>query len=206
MFFLLSFFSSFCHAQDERYLRKLFIDKWIKKHSDKVVKSYKYHQTTSHYQLDLDGDEMSESLLMDMKGGEIWINIYNATGKKIKEFELQVEGQGARVYQINKRKLSLNSDLLIVHFYEGYNTYLRFRGTSRLYFITWDDNNLKTLSLYKGPVIFDEFESLRGHYHRRTYKLSLLDFNDDGIKEVLLKHHLISKVYRYRPGGRWKSL
>ena len=144
LFFLLSFFFSLGHAQDERYLRRLFIDKWVKKHSDIKTKKYKYHRHTPLYQLDLDRDGISESLLVDMKGGEIWINIYNGIGKKIKEFELQVEGQKAQVYKINKRSISQNTDVLIVHFYEGFNSYLRFQRDFQIVFITWDNNNLKT--------------------------------------------------------------
>ncbi|MCY4523561.1 MAG: hypothetical protein OXB84_02355, partial [Halobacteriovoraceae bacterium] len=151
----------------------------------------------------LNKDGINEGLMVDMKGGEIWFNIYNTTGKKIKEFELQVKGPGARVYKINKRRISSNTDILILHFYEGYNDYLQFRGSARLYFITWDNNDFNTFSLYKGPVIFDEFEDVRGHYYRRNFDVSLIDFNNDGIKEILAKYHLISKVYQYQQKGKW---
>ena len=167
------------------------------------AKDYKFQAHTPFYQLDLNGDASNENIVVKAKDGEVWINIYDPFKKEIKKFELHAKGKDAWAYRINFRKLSYLSKILIVHFYEGYNKYLQLKGTSRLYFITWDRNDLKTLSIHKGPVVWNEFAHSQRHYYKRNYKLSLFDFNKDGVKEVSIKHHLISKIYMYNIGGHW---
>ena len=69
-----------------------------------------------------------------------------------------------------------------------------------------DNNNLKSISIFKGPAIFNEQENFRLNYFERNYKWSLFDFNNDGIREFVVKFHTISRIYFYQDSGKWIAL
>ena len=196
IFYLISLLIFSLHSQDERFYQKLHPEK----KKENIFSDYNFHAYTPLYQLDLDEDGRDESLMVEMRDGGVWI-IIRYKMKKIKEFELDVNGVNPKVYRITMSRLSSKSKIMLVRFYEGYNPYPVFRATARLYFITWEDNDLKTLSLFKGPLFFHEFKG--DDYYTRDYKVSLFDFNKDGIKEVSVDSHLISKVWIYKGKGRW---
>ena len=87
--------------------------------------------------------------------------------------------------------------------YKGFTDYIDIEGSCQLYFLTWENNDLKTLSSYKGPPFWYESEKRNSFYQRRHYKLSLFDLDGDGAKEVLVKHGPISKIYFYQKRGQW---
>lgn len=201
---LLCINSFFVAAQDERLIRKYFTNKnLIISEKQKLDKDYFFQVNSPIYRIDLNSDQKKEMIIWDIKDGRNWINIYNIYKKRIKRFELTTKGHGSKVYRISIRKISAKTKILFVYFYEGKTKYLDFTGSSRVYFISIDNNNLNTLSIYKGPAIWGEGEYRNTHYHQRKYRLSLFDFNNDGVLEVLIKDHKNSRVYFYEKYQTW---
>ncbi len=193
-------------AQDERFFRKIFADDFIKK-SDQAKKTKgKWQVISPAYQFDIDSNGHNESIITEKNDGEDWLHIYGLHGQHIYSGKLEAKGLDSHLYKISIRKLSSKSKVLILHFYEGHHSYLDSIASARLFFLTLDNNDFKTLSLYKGPRFWEEHKSAEGYYHRRGMKLSLYDYNGDGLRDISVKHQFINRVYYYRGRGRWHSL
>ena len=196
-------------AQDERYFRQLFSGELIKKTNSSTDKKYSYFLHTPFYSIDLNHDGVAEQVVFVKKDSEDWIEIYDQSHgtNKTKIFSYQFEPLGfdSDLYRIEFKKLSAQTSILILYYFEGISRYAEMQSTSRIYFITIDNNDLKTFAAYKGPSIFEEKKSLKGHYHLRNYQVYLQDLNNDDVKEVVVKHRGMSQVYIYKGHGNWKS-
>ena len=206
-FFLIIFLAASLRAQDERFFRRAFTgDLIFKDKASTKEEVYHWKQNSSIYEIDLDGDGLSEGIVAQKQDGADWFNIYNAFGKKVYSYKLEQYGIGAVLYKVGVRKLSERTKLLLLYFYEGQISYLNYHGTARLYFLTMEDSNLKSLTMFPGPRFWEERELKNGHYHRRAMKISLYDYNGDGTKEVAIKHANVSRIFFYQGGGSWKEL
>jgi hypothetical protein len=74
-----------------------------------------------------------------------------------------------------------------------------------VYVGTIDNEDLKTISVFKGASFFEEKKSFKGHYHKRNYEVFLQDLNNDQAKELIIKHNLTSQVFIYNGNGAWKG-
>ena len=192
-------------AQDERQFRDLFQGEFSKDVSNGVNRTYKYEVNTPLYKIDLDSDHRKESVFYEFKDGKSWLHILKYNQSRLKSFKLETNGHHARIYKIRLKTISDSTLALVIYFYEGFTEYTELNSTSRLYFITIDKNSLDTMSIYKGPVFWEEKRTLQGHYHQRPNLLSFSDLNKNGVKEVIVKQGLSSSVFMYRGEGRWLS-
>jgi hypothetical protein len=92
-----------------------------------------------------------------------------------------------------------------LYYYEGLSKYTEMQSTSRIYAITIDNDNLKSLTAFKGPSVYEEHKSLKGHYHLRNYQVYLQDLNNDGTKELIVKFRETSQVFIYDGNGKWQT-
>lgn len=190
------------YAQDERYFRDLFSGN-LTKDKFQEKKKYKWEVQTPYYEIDLNGDPWKESIVYKKKDGEDWVHIYDMYKNEIFSQRFYNEGWDSRLVKISSHKISKSSRLLILYYYEGYTHYLNFLGTARLYFITLDNDDLKTIKMIKGPLAFFEEEQRYKNYFKRKYHVSLNDLDGDGTRDVIVKHHKIARTYFYRGNGRW---
>jgi hypothetical protein len=196
------FFMSEGHSQDERYFRELFLGRPL--FPKKIERpSVKWRSNSPFYQIDLDGKYGKESFVLEKRDGEDWLLIFNLHKERVFEKKLETLGRGSKVYRMNIRDLSKKTKLIAIHFYQGHTEYLNFKGTAKMYFLTIDNQDLSTLSLNSGPTFWVEKEIRNGYFHRRFYHFSLFDYDEDGIKEVAIKHHLITHLFKYKGKGKW---
>ncbi|OUR98567.1 hypothetical protein A9Q84_03905 [Halobacteriovorax marinus] len=203
LFIFLFSLSLNCLSQDERQFRELFsaeLDKDIRKES---TKKYHFVAHTPLYKIDLNGDNRKESIFYETKDGESWLHLLAYDEKRIKSFKLEPNGTGARIYKIRVRHLSRDTLSLIVFYYEGLTKYIEVNSTVRLYFLTIDKRDFKQMHFYKGPIFWEEKRTLQGHYHQRPNKLSFIDLNKNGVKELLIKQGNSASVYMYKGLGEW---
>lgn len=209
LFFLLSALApGVTSAQDERYFRQLFSGELTREKENGDGKNYSYFIHTPYYELDLNHDKIPEEIIFVKKDSEDWIEIFekkNGERKKIFSYRFETKGYNSELYRMEFKKLSDTSYILLLYYYEGLSKYTEMQSTSRVYAVTIDGNNLKTLSGFKGPSFFEEHKSLKGHYHLRNYQVYLQDLNNDGIKELIVKFHLTSQVFIYEGLGKWKT-
>jgi hypothetical protein len=165
----------------------------------------KYVFRSKSYQLDMNNDGFFESIQIAKKDNLDFIEIYDFEGNRIFNERLFAYGGQANLYKIRKFNLSKNVLGYILYFFEGVTKSVRFEGTARLYFITVENKDLSTMSMYVGPAYWHEKEKIRNQYWQRDYKIHLVDYNKDGTKEVSVSFNHINKVYFYKGGGRWRA-
>ena len=192
-------------SQDERVFRELLTHK-IQEDKERSRKpEYDYKARGHRYYLDLNGDELPESFFISKKDGGDWLELFDRAGEKIYDYKFDTIGSWSRVFKLQMRNISSEAKLVILYFYEGITRYVNFQGTARVYFLTWDNNDLSTLSMYKGPYVWDEKRDFRNHYHQRKFELSMFDFDDDYTREIAIRYGSITRVYKYMGKGKWGS-
>lgn len=153
--------------------------------------------------VDLTDDHRPEKLFTAKRDGEDWLQIYGHDGELVFKKTLDTQGPWSRLYRIQVRKLNEQSKVMVLYFYEGITRYLEFQGTTRIYFVSYDNNDLKTLRMYKGPVIWDEKRGFKEHYHQRIYDVSFYDLDGDKTREVSISYGRMNRVYKYLGNGSW---
>ncbi len=199
VFFLLNSWS-----QDEHLYRQIMAG--VKEEPVKLEKQYKYLVRGPSYKIDLDRDGLSEKVVIYKGDGDNIFEIHDYSDNMIFQERLPTIGRDSSLYKINTYQLSKGSKVLVLHFYEGYSKYIGFNGSARLYFLTLDNRDLRTLSLFKGPSYFFEREQPFAEYGRRNYTLKAIDYNGDGVREISIKHRKISRVFSYYGKGRWMRI
>lgn len=195
-------------SQDERYFRQIFSGELVKEGQRADDKKYSYFIHTPFYALDLNRDAVAEQIIFVKKDSEDWIEIFEEKAgikTKIFSYRFETKGYDSELFRIELKKLSASTSILLLHYYEGLNRYTEMQGTSRIYALTIDNNDLKTMAGFKGPSFFEEHKSLKGHYHLRNYQVSLQDLNNDESKELIVKFRETSQVFIYNGNGKWKT-
>jgi hypothetical protein len=196
-------------TQDERYFRQIYSGDLLKKMDFTDEKKYLAKLHGPYYELDLNGDKVNEEILFIKKDGEDWVEIYSKNSKdereKILSMQLTNLGINSELFRMEFKSVSPTTKVLILHYFEGYTNYTEVHSTARIYWVTIENNDLKTLTSYKGPGVFEELQNIKGHYHLRNYRVYLQDFNSDGSKEIVVKSNLNSKVFYYIGKGKWGS-
>ena len=206
IFFLLVFiFTQSAFSQDERFFRELFSGE-LTQDKKKDLKTYKWNSNSPFYEIDLGSNNFPESLVIEKKDGEDWLHIHDDKKFRIFSFKFDVNGKDSLVYRITKKRLSSVTDLLIIYYYEGNTDYRNFKGSVRLYFLTVDNRDLSTISVFKGPIYWDEREMAGGKYAQKKYEVELIDFNHDKKMEIAVGGKFLSKVYFYKLGGKWAEI
>ncbi len=193
-------------SQDERNFRKIITGELTKQDYQEVKEKYKLLVRSPYYLFDLDEDSNSESFVVSKKDGEDWFSIYDSNKKEIFKYRLETKGNNSSIYRITGKMLSKSTKVFIIHFFEGYTDFLEFTGTARFYFLTLDNNDLKTLSIYKGPYFWYENKGFKDSYQRRQNFLNFKDYDNDGIKEIITHYRSIKRIFKYKKFGKWVKL
>lgn len=193
-------------AQDERYFRQLFSGELQKKSETISAPKYSYVTQTPYYHLDLNQDGVLEKIIFIKKDNEDLIEIFDRQKIKLFSYRFENKGYDSELFRVELRTLSKASSVLLMYYYEGVSKYINFQGTARIYALTIDRNDLKTIAVFKGPSFFDEQKTLKGHYHKKNYTVSLEDLDKDFVKELIVKNNHTSNVFFYRGSGVWKEL
>jgi hypothetical protein len=194
--------------QDERYFRQLFSGELLKGEVKTEAKKYSYTLHTPFYALDLNHDSNPEFVIFVKKDSEDWVEIFEqikGERKKVFSYRFETKGFNSELFKIEFKRISPKTSVLIMYYYEGMSKYTEMDSSSRIYVATLDNDDLKSLSMFKGPSFFEEHKSLKGHYHIKNYQVYLQDLNNDIIKELVVKHHLVSQVFFYEGSGKWKT-
>jgi hypothetical protein len=202
---MLAIFCGQVRAQDERYFRQLFTGEFARDPMKEEKGNYYLSISSPVYHVDLDDDGREERLIVVKHDGEDWIYIENHKRERIFSYKFTPKGGNSGLYRVNIRRLSKDTKIVLLQYYEGFVKYLESRGTARLYMMTIDKRDLSTIAVTPGPNIWDEHKDFKEHYHQRSSAFSLVDFNNNGIREVAVRYHLITRVYFYNGSGKWKT-
>lgn len=197
-------FVNTAQAQDERVLRYLLRKKQFKEKS--LMDRTHFRLSTKWYELDLDSDKRNEKISMENNDGINYLVIRNYRNFPIFRQAFLTQAIGGIVHKLRLVQVSRDTRLLMVYYFEGVTEYLDFQATGRLYFVSWKNNDLKTIKMSRGPHYWQESKGYRGNYFNRRFKVYLKDFNSDGIKEVAVKLGTISRVYHLMRNNEWATL
>ncbi len=193
-------------GQDERALRELFSGDLIKPESVQKPNPTHFRVQSPMYQVDLNGDHRAESFVVEKQDGEDWLHVHDYFGKKIFSYQFQANAALSEIYRLKIMQLSPTVKLVAIHFFEGVNKYIELNANARLYFLTIENNDLETLSIYRGPAYWEEHDDGRDHYRKRIYHLTSLDLRNSGENDLLVRFKNISSAYRFLGNGKWISL
>lgn len=193
-------------AQDERFFREIYTDqlKNINLNIDKSVA--KVQVRTPLYQLDINNDGLTESLIAEKRDNKDWFVIENFRGQKIYETRLYASGEQASLFKITWSRINKKTNALLLHFFEGFTRSTKFEGIARLYLVSIDNDDISTLAATKGPYFWHEYEKPRDIYWKRAFKVNVLDYNKDGQREVSVNFNNITSLYHYNGNGKWTKL
>ncbi len=165
--------------------------------------THQFDISGSQYQIDLNDDGIEELIIPQKRDGVDWLEIRDSSRNVIFESQIFSMGSESSIYKIKFSKISSSIKVLILYVDEGKTEGRRFESTGRLYFISFENNNLKSMSLSSGPHFFHEKSYFRETYFRRDYVINLIDYNQDGKKEISVEYNHIQRIYEYKGKGEW---
>jgi hypothetical protein len=205
-FVIFTIFSIFdLRGQDERVFRDLLTHKNKKDLESKKVENVFVKVRSARYSFDFNDDSKNEFFYTSKIDGKDFLKIFDNKNKEVFRYKFDAHGPWSRIFRIQVRQLSSGTKVLLCYFYEGINRYFQFKGTSRLYFLTIDDGNLRQMKMHKGPIIWHEEKDRQENYLKRKYEISLYDFDDDGVREVSVAYKGMSRVFQYLGAGQWQN-
>lgn len=194
-------------AQDERYYRQIL--------SGELANSSQEHKESTgvqlslkgaSYKVDLNNDGIEEIIQPQKRNGVDWIEIRSAQETKIFEGKLLASGAESSIYKIKMVSLSKKVKALIFYLYEGKTQAKKFEATARLFFVTYENNDLSHMKMTEGPHYFHEKEAQRDQYFRRDYMVNVHDINNDGTREIAVQFNHIQRIFQYIGKGEWREI
>lgn len=192
-------------GQDERYYRQILsgeLPKLTQEH--KELDRHQFTVKGPLYLIDLNGDGIEESIQPQKRDGVDWIEILDASKRTLFAAKLLAMGAGSVLYKVKLISLSSTVKALILFLDEGYTAGLKFESTARIFVISYEGNDLSTMKMALGPHFYHEKQSMRDQYIRRDYQVNVVDFNNDGVKEVAVMFNHIQRIMEYLGNGEWK--
>jgi hypothetical protein len=196
-------FENLSWAQDEKIYRQL-VSGEILTNLETLQPPAAYEFKAPYYAFDLNGDQLEEYLSYEIRDGIPYFQLFNQNKTLLLEGKLSPTGAHAKPYRFRIVDLSQKFRVVIIYFNEGETTAYGYHQFSRLYFLSIDDKKLNQAKIVKGPQIFQEKEIHREQYFRRQYGVNVVDFNQDGIKEISVSYHGHERIYKYLGLGKWE--
>ncbi len=193
-------------AQDEQYFRELIEsrpgDGAGASPNQPLNAKLAVNSKTYYWDLDLDG--VDESFFLGKKVQKDLLEIRDKNGIVLFSQLFSPQGLGSAFKTIMVKTLEPESPLILIAYDEGYVQKLEFEGQVRLYFLTVQKGDWKRAGLFKGPLLFHEKSYLREGHWKRTYRMGVKDFNNDGYNEVFTLFRKNYQVYFYqKENGNW---
>lgn len=190
-------------AQDERYYRQILTGELPKTDTPKESFVRNYLVKGAEYMVDLDGDGIEEIIQPEKRDGTDYLNILNSSRASIFSAKLFATGGNSWIYKLRLVHLTPRVKTLIVFLDEGSTRGLRFESTAKIYFLSFEDNKLSTLTMNPGPHIYQEKEGQRDQYWRREMVVDVADLNKDLKREIIVHFGHIQHIYEYMGSGNW---
>lgn len=204
LFILLSLLSLNVWAQDERYYRQILSGE-LPKSSVDVKEDPIQHLSLmgSRYLVDLNGDGNDEILQPQKRDGVDFLEIRDASERKIFEAKLFVMGAESHLFKIKLVSLSPKVKTLILFMDEGFTQGRKFESSGRIFLIAFENNDLATMKFAQGPHFYHEKAGQREQYWTRDYMVNIVDMNNDGVKEIAVQYNHIQRILIYKGFGEW---
>lgn len=165
---------------------------------------HQFNVKGASYKFDLNGDGFEESIQPQKRDGVDWLEIRDSSERKVFEGKLLAMGTGSSIYKIKVVNLSTKARAAIIFLDEGVIQGKRFESTARIFVISFENNDLSTISMTEGPHFFHEKEAQREQYWRRDYNVNVYDLDGDGVREIAIMYNHIQRIMKYKGRGEWE--
>jgi len=201
---ILVWLMSTAYAQDERTYRQIIGGQLPNLNRQfREVPVGQFNVLGRSYHVDINGDGLEEILQPQKRDGVDWIEILDASRRKIFEAKLLAMGSESVLYKIKLVALSAKARGLILFLDEGKTHGRKFESTAKIFVITLDNNDFSTLKISPGPHFFQEKEGQRDQYLRRDYVVNVYDVDKDGVREISVQYNHIQRFMKYMGNGIW---
>lgn len=207
LLFIFFLFLGKVHGQDERYYRHILsgeLPNFSETNGEAVF--HQFNVKGPSYKLDLDGDKIEESLQPQKRDGVDWIEIRDHSERIIFAQKLLAMGSESVLYKIKLVQISPKVKALILFLDEGKTQGRGFESTARIYLVSYENNDLSTMKMIKGPHFFHEKEAQRDQYFRRKYMVNVYDVDNDGVREIVVQFNHIQRILKYAQKGEWTRI
>jgi hypothetical protein len=205
--FMIFFLSLSAFAQDERYYRQILNGELPSMGQEiKEIQEHQFNVKGAGYSVDLNGDGIEEIIQPQKRDGVDWIEIKDSGQRKIFDAKLLAMGGESVIYKARLAHLSLKTKLLILFLDEGKTNGRRFESTARIWLITFDNNDLSTMTMTRGPHHFHEKEGQRDQYWHRDLAVEVRDVDKNGTRDVVVEFNHIQRIMIYKGRGDWERL
>ncbi len=158
------------------------------------------------YRLDLNSDGIEETIQPQKRDGVDWIEIRDSSQRKIFEAKLLAMGRDSSLYKLRLVALSEKIRCLILFLDEGIVKGEHFESSGKIYLVSFENNDLSTLSITDGAHFFHEKKKHREQYWRRNYTVNVYDIDGDNRKEITIEYNHIQRIFRYKQSGEWDKI
>ncbi len=204
-FFILLLFGRSGLAQDERYYRQILTGELPKLNLEaKEAPLGQFNVLGSNYKIDLNDDQIEETIQPQKRDGVDWLEIRNSSETKVFEAKLLAMGAHSKIYKVRLVQISKNVRALIIFLDEGVTSGKRFESTGRFYVLSFENNDFSTMSLVEGPHFYHEKQAQREQYWRRDYAVNVFDVDGDGAREITVQYNHIQRIMKYIGRGVWE--
>ena len=194
-------------AQDERYYRQILsgeLSKSSENIKDTIISPI--NAFGGLYRIDLNSDGIEETIQPQKRDGVDWIEVRDASQRKLFEAKLLAMGAESVLYKVRLVSLSQKVRAIILYLDEGFTKGRHFESTAKVYLISFENNDLSTMSITDGAHFFHEKKAQREQYLRRTYNVNVHDIDGDGVKEISVQYNSIQRIFRYKTNGEWEKI
>lgn len=194
-------------GQDERYYREM-LSGGLPTFAERAPEAafHQFNVKGPAYRIDLNGDKIEETLQPQKRDGVDWLEIRDSSERILFQEKLLAMGAESVLYKIKLVQISPTAKALILFLDEGKTKGQGVESTARIYLVSFDNNNLSTLKMTKGPHFFYEKEGQRDQYLRREYMVNVFDVDNDHVREVVVEFNKIQRIMKYVGKGVWLRL
>lgn len=205
--FLLLSLSFTAFAQDERYYRQILNGELPSMGQEiKEPQEHQFNVKGAGYTVDLNDDGIEEVIQPQKRDGVDWIEIKDSSQRKVFESRLLAMGGESVIYKVKLAHISKTTKLLVLFLDEGKSEGRKFESTGRIFLLTFDNNDLSTMSITRGPHHFHEKEGQRDQYWQKDYSVEIRDVDKNGVRDVVVQFNHIQRIMLYKGRGDWDRL
>ncbi len=204
LLFIFLLFMPVLHGQDERYYREM-LKGGLPNYAERAPEAafHQFNVKGPAYRIDLNDDNIEETLQPQKRDGVDWLEIRDSSERILFQEKLLAMGSESVLYKIKLVRISATAKAIILFLDEGKTHGQGFESTARIYLISFDNNDLSTLKMTKGPHFFHEKEAQRDQYLRREYLVNVFDVDNDQVREVVVEFNKIQRIMKYIGKGVW---
>ena len=191
-------------GQDERFIRKLYSNKFIMPEGSLVLTPAKSIIKSDLKFIDINNDGLKESFFTSKRDGTDWFHLNDYLGNRMVDLRMDSHSSNSKIYKMKVTHISNDKVMLLLYFFQGGAEYLDLEARSKLYSLSMDKADFGNLIVNDLGYIWREHTE-GDAYFRRDYFVKIEDLNNDGLKEIIVNYYDINRVFTFHQRKGWMN-